>query len=98
MAKTSSLPITAKFGVIIAEGIAAGVITAGTSAAIKITNSKNSSNGSSGSLDNNFPAKCIEENTDLESVMTLFNSEYIYNIIIVYLVFNLLIIYNRFSH
>lgn len=91
--KTSSLPVTAKFGIIVAGGVSAGVITTGTSAMMSIINSKNKSPASSSSTDTNFPAKSIDDNMDIDYVMTLLNSQFILNIIIVYLVVSLLILY-----
>jgi hypothetical protein len=91
--KSSSLPILGKLGIVIAGGLGSGVITAGTSAAIKISNHKDGPSSTSTITDNNFSAKSIDDNIELESVMTLLNSEFILNIVIVYLVISLLTLY-----
>ena len=95
IAKTTSLPVSGKLGILIASGVSAGVIAVGSSAVLNIINSKNSTKPNSNSGQNNFPAKSVDEDFDfdLENIMTLFNAEYILNIIIVYLLIMLLMLY-----
>ena len=99
IAKNSALPVVGKLGIIIASGLAAGVITTGTSAALRISNSRGGSIDSSAICSSNprsstdFPAKSAADNLDLENVMTLLNSHYILSIVILYLVFSLLMLY-----
>lgn len=85
--KTSSLPIAGKFGVLVAGGVIAGAITAGTSATLSISKNGNTK------ISEDFPVKSINENIDYDNIMTLLNSQYILHIVIIYLLLMLVIFY-----
>ena len=91
IAKTSSLPVSAKLGVVVAGGISAGAIAVGSSAALNVINAIKPSKPSSDSKD--FPVKSVEDNFDYENIMALLNSEYVLLILIVYLLICLLVLY-----
>lgn len=84
--KNYTLPILGKLAI-------AGGITAGTSATVRIYNRKTGPSPTSTITDSHFTAKSTDYNLEFDSVMTLLNSEYILNIIIVYLVISLLSLY-----
>lgn len=92
------LPPVARLGILIAEGVSGGVIVAGANAANSLIQKKMDSSvvaPSSGSNSNTGgpAAFSVEPSADIDTVMTLLNSNLILHFCILYLMWGLLVIY-----